>query len=160
MSVMDYIRPRLLDPLQITDMQWDTSHEGICVGGWGMRVCTEDMAKLGQLLLQRGKWNGRQLVSPQWVDTMTSNLVESRPKSAFAANMDPAELEDPANDHSQGYGYYVWQGKGNTYRMEGLQGRHVIVSPSRNIVFVITSRTNMSQGYLDIIWKHFSRFFC
>ena len=153
---MDYIRPRLLDPLQITDMQWDTSHEGICVGGWGMRICTEDMAKLGQLLLQRGKWKGRQLISSQWIDTMTSNLVESRPKSAFAVNMNPSELEDPANDHSQGYGYYVWQGRGNTYRMEGLQGRHVIVSPSRNIVFVITSRTNMSQGYLDIIWKHFS----
>lgn len=159
MSVMDYITPRLLEPLQITDMQWDTSHEGICVGGWGMRVCTEDLAKLGQLLLQRGKWHGRQLVSSQWVDTMTSNLVASLPKSAFAVNMDPAELEDPNNDHSQGYGYYVWQGRGNTYRMEGLQGRLVIVCPSTDIVFVITSRTNMSQGYLDIIWKHFSHFF-
>ncbi len=156
MSVMDYIGPRLLDPLQITDMQWDTSHEGICVGGWGMRLCTEDLAKLGQFLLQRGKWKGRQLISSEWVDTMTSNLVKSQPKSAYTANIDPAVLADPANDHSQGYGYYVWQGKGDTYRMEGLQGRFVFVSPARDIVLVVTTRTNMGQNYLDIIWKHFS----
>ena len=158
MSVMDYIRPRLLDPLQITDMQWDTSHEGICVGGWGMLLCTEDLAKLGQLLLQRGRWNGRQLISAEWVDTMTSNLVESRPKSAFTSNMDLAMLEDPANDHSQGYGYYVWQGKGNTYRLEGLFGQFVFVSPATNTVLVLTSKSNMDQRYLDIIWKHFSQF--
>lgn len=54
-----------------------------------MRLCTEDMAKIGQLLLQRGKWNGRQLVSAQWVDTMTSNLVPSIPLNAFTSRMDP-----------------------------------------------------------------------
>lgn len=159
MSVMDYIRPRLLDPLQITDMQWDSSHEGICVGGWGMRICTEDMAKLGQFLLQRGKWNGRQLISPEWVDTMTSNLVDCKPVSAFTSKMDPAELEDPANDHSQGYGYFVWQGKYNTYRAEGLKGRFIFISPDKEIVFAITSDTNLGQKYIDLIWKHFSQFF-
>lgn len=156
MSMMDYIRPRLLDPLQITDMQWGTSHEGICFGGWGMRLCTEDLAKLGQLLLQRGKWKGRQLLSAEWVDTMTANLVESMPKSANTINMDPAMLADPANDHSQGYGYYVWQGKGNTYRLEGLYGQLVYVSPAVNTVLAITSRSNMDQKYMDIIWNHFS----
>ncbi len=160
MSVMDYIRPRLLDPLQITDMQWGTSHEGICFGGWGMRLCTEDMAKLGLLLLQRGQWNGHQLISQQWVDTMTSNLVKSLPKNAFSADMDPAILADPANDHSQGYGYYVWQGKGGTYRMEGIGGQFVFICPSTNLVLVITSQCDMNdQEYLNIIAKHFSHFF-
>lgn len=156
MSMMDYIRPRLLEPLQISDMQWGSSHEGICLGGWGMRLCAEDMAKLGQFLLQRGKWNGRQLLSAEWVDTMTSNLVESQPKSAHTVNMDPAMLADPANDHSQGYGYYVWQGKRNTYRLEGLGGQYVFVSPAGNTVLVITSSSNMDQRYMDIIWDHFS----
>lgn len=156
MSIMDYIRPRLLEPLKITDMQWETSHEGICVGGWGMLLCTEDMAKLGQLLLQRGRWNGRQLISPQWMDTMTSKLVESMPVNAFARISDPAQLTDPANDHTYGYGYYVWQGKGHTYRMEGILGQLVIVSPDKDLVLAMTGMSNMDQRYLDIIWKHFS----
>ena len=158
-GIVDYIRPRLLEPLQITDMQWDTSFEGICVGGWGMRLCPEDMAKLGQLLLQRGKWKGRQLISSQWIDTMTSNLVDSRPINAFVVDRDPVKLSDPANDHTQGYGYYVWQGRAHTYRMEGILGQFVIVSPARNLVLVITSNSNMDQRYMDIIWKHFSPFF-
>lgn len=158
MNIMDYIRPRLLEPLKITDMQWEISHEGICVGGWGMRLCPEDMAKLGQFLLQRGKWKGRQLISSQWIDTMTSNLVDSRPINAFVVDRDPIKLSDPANDHTQGYGYYVWQGRAHTYRMEGILGQFVIVSPARDLVLVITSNSNMDQRYMDIIWKHFSNF--
>lgn len=158
MSVMDYIRPRLLEPLHITDMEWESSPAGICVGGWGMHLCTEDMAKLGQLLLQHGKWNGRQLVPSGWVDTMTSKLVESKDRSALNANVDPAIPADPDNDHSKGYGYYVWQCKHGIYRMEGISGNFTFVDPSRGIVLVVTSVTKkMDQKYLDLIWKHFGQ---
>lgn len=156
-DVLDYIRPRLLEPLHITDVEWDDSPAGICVGGWGMRLCTEDMAKLGQLLLQRGRWKGRQIVPAGWIDTMTAGQVESSPVNAYSKNMDPAVLADPQNDHSQGYGYYVWQGKYGTYRMEGMRGNLVIVNPRKKIVLVFTSDSNMDQGYLDLIWKHFAR---
>lgn len=159
MGVVDYIRPRLLEPLHITDLEWDDSPSGICVGGWGMRLCTEDMAKIGQLLLQRGKWNGRQLVSAQWVDTMTSNLVPSNPLNAFTSRIDPEMLHNPRNDHSQGYGYFVWRGNYDTYRAEGMRGQYIIVKPEKELVFVITSNSNMDQKYIDLIWKHFKHLF-
>ena len=156
-KLVDYIRPRLLYPMHITDLEWKESPAGICVGGWGLFVCTEDMAKLGQLLLQRGEWNGRQLVSAKWVETMTSKLVDSAPLSAYTVNKDPAMLADPENDHAQGYGYYIWQGKQGTYRAEGLDGRHIIINPEKEVVFAITSHTNMDQRYIDLIWKHFGK---
>lgn len=155
-GIMDYISASLLKPLHITDMEWEKSPEGICMGGTGMRLCTEDVAKLGQLLLQNGRWNGRQLVPAHWVDTMTSKQVESCPLNAFSRHKDPAVLNDPENDHSKGYGYYVWQGKYGTYRIEGMRGNYAIVSPSREIVLAITSNSNMDQRYMDLIWKHFA----
>ncbi|MCQ2083929.1 MAG: beta-lactamase family protein [Bacteroidaceae bacterium] len=158
-SVMDYITPRLLEPLHITDMEWQDSPAGICIGGWGMTLCTEDIAKLGQFLLQHGKWNGCQLLTSEWVDTMTSKLVESGPFLAFSESFDPAELNDPENDHSQGYGYYVWQGKHGTFRLEGLNGQFAFVSPEKDIVLVFISDSNMSQKYIDLIWKHFAHLF-
>ena len=158
-SVMEYITPRLLEPLHITDMEWQKSPAGICVGGWGMTLCTEDIAKLGQLLLQHGKWNGRQLLPAEWIDTMTSKLVGSSPLQAFTKSSDPAVLNDPANDHSQGYGYYVWQGKSGTYRMEGMLGNLAFVDPEKETVLVFTSNSNMDQRYIDLIWKHFSHLF-
>ena len=155
MGVLDYIKPRLLDPLHITDMKWDDSPAGICVGGWGMFVCTEDMAKIGQLLVQRGKWNGCQLVSSEWIDTMTSNLVASKSLNAFTNREDLKMMEDQKNDYFQGYGYYVWQCKSGIYRAEGLDGKCIIINPSKETVFAITSHSNMDQRYLDLIWKHF-----
>lgn len=155
MSVMDYLGPRLLEPLHITDMEWEDSPEGICVGGWGMNLSTEDIAKLGQLLLQHGKWNGRQLISSRWVDTMTSKLVESGPFNAYSIYKDPEVLNDPENDHSQGYGYYVWQGRNGIYRMEGINGSMAFVNPEKEIVLVFTSNSNMDQKYIDLIREHF-----
>ncbi|MCQ2173619.1 MAG: beta-lactamase family protein [Bacteroidales bacterium] len=156
MHVMDYIRPRLLEPLDITDAEWEVSPAGICVGGWGMLLCTEDLAKLGQLLLQRGKWNGRQLVPEEWIDSMTSKQVESGPFNAFLGRYNPSVGYDTENEHSQGYGYYVWRGKYGTYRMEGLRGKLTIVSPARETVLVLTGDTNLEQEYVDLIWKHFA----
>lgn len=155
-GIMDYIRPRLLEPMHITDMEWEDSPAGICIGAWGMLLCTEDMAKLGQLLLQHGKWNGHQLIPAQWVDTMTSMQVKSRPINAFLKNQSPSFLNDPANDHSQGYGYYVWRGKHGTYRMEGMRGACVIMKQEKEIVLVLTSNINIDQEHLDLIWKHFA----
>ena len=155
MRVVDYISQRLLEPMHITDLEWKESPAGICVGGWGLYICTEDMAKIGQLILQRGRWNGRQLVPADWVDTMTSNLVESSPSNAYTSQWDPALLSDPENDHLQGYGYYVWQCRHGVYRAEGMFGNYIIINPAKEIVVAFTSNSNMNQRYLDLIWKHF-----
>lgn len=158
-DVVDYLTPKLFEPLHITDVEWQDSPAGICVGGWGMKLRTEDVAKLGLLLLQHGRWNGRQLLPAEWVDAMTSKLVESSPLQAYTKHSDPAVLNDPENDHSQGYGYYVWQGKYDTYRMEGMLGNLAFVDPKKEIVLVLTSNSNMDQKYIDLIWKQFAHLF-
>ena len=62
-KVLDYLTPRLFEPLNIAVPEWEESPQGINTGGWGLQLKTEDMAKFGQLFLQKGKWNGKQLVS-------------------------------------------------------------------------------------------------
>ena len=156
MNVVDYIKPRLLEPMHITDLEWEKTSDGTCIGAWGMSACTEDLAKIGQLLLQHGEWNGRQLVSKEWVDTMTSKLIPSTSLCAFTKGIDPALLSDKNDDHAQGYGYYVWQGKYGSYRAEGLDGRYIIISPTKQTVFVITSHSAIQQQvYIDLIWEMF-----
>lgn len=156
MGLMDYIKPRLLDPLHISDMEWEVSPEGICVGGWGMFVNTEDIAKVGQLLLQHGKWNGRQLVPAQWVDTMTSKLLDSVDSNYFIKAVTPVLPEDPENEHSQGYGYYVWQGKRGTYRMEGILGNYALINPETETIITLVNQSQDNQ-FIDLILEYFSK---
>src|SRR5262245_36761181 len=82
-TVLDYLRPRLFEPLGITQPNWNTNWQGISLGGYGLSVRTEDIARFGQLYLQKGKWNGKQLIAKDWVEMATSKQVSngSNPKS-------------------------------------------------------------------------------
>ncbi len=71
-TVLDYLRPRLFEPLGITNPQWEASPQGISMGGFGLSVRTEDIARFGQLYLRKGEWQKRQLVPAAWVETATS----------------------------------------------------------------------------------------
>ncbi len=66
-TVLDYLQPRLFEPLGIEHPTWETSPQGISAGGYGLSIRTEDIARFGQLYLQKGKWQGKQLV-PESVD--------------------------------------------------------------------------------------------
>ncbi len=61
-KTIDYLKPRLFDPLGIQGIDWETDTKGINTGGWGLRVKTEDMAKFAELFLQKGNWNGKQVL--------------------------------------------------------------------------------------------------
>jgi CubicO group peptidase (beta-lactamase class C family) len=65
--VVDYLNARLFEPLHIVKPKWEESPQGINTGGWGLYLKTEDLAKMGQLLLQKGEWNGKQLIPAEWV---------------------------------------------------------------------------------------------
>ena len=93
MTLSEYLEPRLFQPLGITKYLWETCPKGITKGGWGLFLCPEDMAKLGQLYLQRGIWKGQQLVPEGWVEISTGKQVESV-------------------EGTFGYGYQVWMEKG------------------------------------------------
>jgi CubicO group peptidase (beta-lactamase class C family) len=70
-TMLDYLTPRLFEPLGISGMRWETCPRGINTGGWGLSIQSEGLAKFGQLLLQKGKWNGKQLLPAAWIEEAT-----------------------------------------------------------------------------------------
>lgn len=136
--LLDYLKPRLFDPLGFSEVTTETCPKGIHAGGFGMSVTTEDIAKFGQLYVQNGRWNGKELI-PSW-------YVEEA-SSAQIANAHPT---DP--DWAQGYGYQFWRCRHNIFRADGLFGQFCIIIPDHNAVVVTTAGVIEMQDMLDIIW--------
>ncbi|GAB3321821.1 hypothetical protein GCM10027299_16840 [Larkinella ripae] len=143
-KLVDYLKPRLFDPLGIEGADWETDPNGIATGGWGLRVRTEDIAKFGQLYLQKGLWNGKQLLPATWIADATKFQIQSKGGSR------PKE----ENDWLQGYGYQFWRCRNGAYRGDGAYGQYCIVLPKEDAVIAITSETSNMQGILDEVWKH------
>jgi len=139
-KLLDYLRPRLFDPLGITEATWQVSSEGVTVGGWGLSINTESLAKFGQLLLQHGSWEGQQLVPAEWYEAATSKQVPND------------NQENP--DWQQGYGFQFWRGRNNTYRGDGAFGQFVLVFPDHDAALIVTSATTDMQAILDTVWDH------
>jgi CubicO group peptidase (beta-lactamase class C family) len=143
-NLTTYLKPRLFDPLGSTDYDWEVDPEGIQVGGWGLRVTTEDIAKFGQLYLQKGQWNGKKVLSPEWVAEATTKHI-----------LQPGKDEDrPKSDWLQGYGYQFWRCRNNCYRGDGAYGQYCIVLPDQEMVIAITSETSDMQAILNHVWAH------
>ncbi|MCE7061336.1 serine hydrolase [Dyadobacter sp. CY343] len=143
-TLLEYLKPRLFDPLVIEGMDWEVDPNGINTGGWGLRVKTEDIAKFGQLYLQKGEWNGKQLIPAAWVEEATRSHIESKGGSR------PKE----ENDWLQGYGYQFWRCRNGAYRGDGAYGQYCIVLPKEDMVVAITSETGNMQAILDHVWNH------
>lgn len=139
--MIDYLKPRLFEPLGIQGATWDTDPKGIDVGGWGLNVKTEDIARFGQLYLQKGKWGERQIVPAAWVEEATSKQVSNGDVSA-------------ASDWSQGYGYQFWRSRNNAYRGDGAFGQYCVVMPEKDAVLAITSGVPDMQAVLNAAWEH------
>ncbi len=146
-TVHDYLRPRLFDPLAITGEDWETDPQGITTGGYGLRIKTEDLAKLGLLYLQKGKWNGKQLLPVQWVADATSAKVQSAP-----ANFAGGAL--PEGDWTQGYGYQFWRNQPMGFRADGAFGQFSLVLPEKDAVVVITGESFDLQGSMKLVWNN------
>jgi CubicO group peptidase (beta-lactamase class C family) len=145
-KLVDYLKPRLFDPLGINNFTWDEAPGGYTFGAIGLKLQSEDMAKFGQMLLQKGKWNGRQIVPQSWVEQATAVQIASNAPE----NKTPKEL----NDWEQGYGYQFWRGRNNTYRADGLGGQFIIQFPEKDAVVVLTSAATNTQEELDMVWDH------
>jgi CubicO group peptidase (beta-lactamase class C family) len=142
-KVIDYLKPRLFNPLGIVDMDWEEDPKGINVGGWGLRIKTEDMAKFGLLFLQKGKWNGNQILPEKWVEEATKvHIIQN-----------PSKTEN-LNDWEQGYGYQMWRGSHNHYRADGAFGQYIIQLPEKNAVVVITSEMNDMGKGMKLVWDY------
>ncbi len=137
-TVLDYLRPRLFEPLGIEHPTWGTSPQGISLGGYGLNLRTEDIAKFGQLYLQKGRWHGKQLVPAAWIEAATARQTSNG--------------SDPKSDWEQGYGYQFWRCRHWCYRGDGAFGQFCIVMPEQDAVIAITSGTRDMQGVLNLIW--------
>lgn len=140
-TLLEYLEPRLFAPLGIDSPTWRTSPQGINCGGWGLQARTEDVAKFGQFYLQRGRWNGAQLLPSDWVDEATRGQV---------SNGDP----DEANDWTQGYGYQFWQCRNGAYRGDGKLGQFCVVMPAQDAVVALTGNLEDMAEELNLVWKH------
>ena len=143
---VDYLKPRLFDPLGIKGMDWEVNTKGINTGGWGLRIKTEDMAKLGQLYLQKGVWNGKQILPKEWIDEATTFKIDQAPGV-------PQAKKD-SSDWMQGYCYQFWRCRHNAFRADGAFGQYIIVMPEQDAVIAITSETADMQGELNLVWKY------
>ena len=139
-TLLQYLTPRLFDPLGITNPSWEVSPEGINTGGWGLKIRTKDIASFGQLYLQKGKWEGKKIISEKWVDEATS--------------LQTSNGSNPDSDWDQGYGYQFWRCRHNVYRGDGAFGQYCIVMPQFDAVIAINSGTNDMQAILNLIWDH------
>ncbi len=146
-KIVDYLKPRLFAPLGIEGMTWETCPRGINVGGWGLSVPTEALAKFGQLYLRQGVWRGRQLLSARWVEEATTFKIQ---QPAPAKPSRPNEQ----NDWLQGYCYQFWRCTHRAYRGDGAFGQFTVVMPEQDAVLAITSESRDMQGELDLVWEH------
>jgi CubicO group peptidase (beta-lactamase class C family) len=144
LTALEYLKPRLFSPLGIESPRWDASPEGNSLGGYGLYLRTEDIAKLGQLYLQKGKWNGKQLVPRNWVEQATSKQIDNHKESH--AQIGP--------DWIEGYGFQFWRCRHNAYRADGAGGQFIVVMPDQDAVVAITADTGNMQGELNAIWDH------
>ena len=145
-TVLEYLQPRLFDPLGIHGLDWETSPHGINTGGWGLRQRTEDMAKFGQLFLQKGQWKGQQVLPIGWVETASSRKIWQNP-DATQAQMD-------SSDWLQGYCYQMWRGRHESYRGDGAMGQYIIVLPEKDAVIITTAEVSDMQKEFNLIWKY------
>ena len=145
-KVEDYLQPRLFEPLGIEGIDWESSPEGINAGGWGLRVKTEDMAKFGLLYLQKGMWNGKQIIPAAWVEEATSFKIDQAPDAT-------PEIR-AGNDWVQGYGYQFWRSRHNSYRADGAFGQYIMVIPEKDAVVAITSESPDMQDVMNMVWKY------
>ncbi|MHB8635913.1 MAG: serine hydrolase domain-containing protein, partial [Fimbriimonadaceae bacterium] len=139
-AALDYLRPRLLAPLGIGEATWDLNPDGIVVGGWGLSICTESIAKFGELYLRDGVWDGRRLLPEGWVADATRSHIDNGPNENA--------------DWGGGYGYQFWRCQHDCYRADGAFGQLSVVMPYVDMVVAITARVEFIHKTLDLIWEH------
>ena len=146
-GLLKYLTPRLFTPLGISEMRWETCPRGVATGGWGLSIQSEGLAKFGQLLLQKGQWQGKQIIPAAWIEEATRKHIQQ-------PGGDKPDSPKAQNDWLQGYGYQFWRCQGTAYRGDGAFGQYTIVLPEQDAVIVMTSENKNMQGQIDLVWKH------
>ena len=163
-KVVDYLTPRLFIPLGVEKPYWGESPQGINKGGWGLYLKTEDMAKMGQLFLNEGLFNGQRIIPKKWIRMASSRQVSSVPgnydyKRVIAQAGSPEHRKEEqekfdSNNWFQGYCFQMWRGCHNTYRADGMKGQLIIVIPEKKSVVVTTANIDDMPLEINLIWDY------
>ena len=147
-TVLDLLTERILRPMGIDDVEWESSPDGITTGGWGLRCSTLSMARIGWLLLQRGQWRGRQLVDGAWVDQMVADQLPSL--GIHVTHSD---------EFQHGYGFQIWRcALDGAYRAQGNYGQLLVVSPSASMVVAVNAVTDNQSELLRVVERDMAHF--
>jgi CubicO group peptidase (beta-lactamase class C family) len=146
MNTREYLIPRIFTPLHIFNPQWDICPEGVTKGFIGLSLTTEKLSRFGQLLLNHGKWDGKQLIPAEFITEATKSQIDN-------SDFHPDWVTTP--DNHQGYGYQIWMNSyPNTYRMDGLYGQYSICFPDKDAVVTITAHQEGNQSdILKLVWN-------
>ena len=142
-NIRDYLVPRLFGPLGIGVPEWDMSPEGVCCGGFGLHLSAEAIARFGQCLLQKGVWQGSQLLPEGWVDLATRFHIAND-------NGQP----QPENEWAQGYGFQFWRCLDGRYRGDGAMGQACFVDEKHDAVLAVTCGTTDMRLEFRLIREH------
>ena len=153
-KVVDYLQPRLFDPLGIEAPYWSANPQGINCGGWGLRLKTEDLAKMGVCILGGGKYMGQQVLPAQYVEKMTARQVDCVPAGMKPGEEVAAGLTTENSDWVQGYCYQMWRCRHNAVRADGANGQYIIVIPEKDAVVAVTANIGDMQKEINFIWDY------
>lgn len=137
-NVKEYLTPRLFTPLEMDNIHWDSSPLGVTLGCTGLHLDTDELSRFGQFLLQKGSWEGKQLVPSNWINYVTSKQIATHGDGDWGA----------------GYGAQFWICSHNAFRADGMHGQFCLVIPEYEAVIAINSKEENMQGILDLIWQH------
>jgi CubicO group peptidase (beta-lactamase class C family) len=140
-SLLDYLRPRLFDPLGIENPTWETDPRGVNLGGTGLHLKTEEITRFGQMVLQKGMWDGKRILPEAWIAEATK------------ATSDNSNTQTNP-DWTVGYGYQFWRCRHNCYRGDGAFGQYCIVMPEQDVVLAMIGGVRDMQAVLDKVWEH------
>ena len=155
-STYEYLQEKLFAPLGIRGISWETDALGNSLGGVGLNLKTEDIAKLGLLYLHEGRWNGKQLLSADWVREATRMHIRNDGATETPwLDSDTLPPDDvPPTDWNRGYGYQFWRCiPDGTYRADGAFGQYCIVMPQQDAVLAITAGQGDMQAILTPVWN-------
>ncbi len=144
-KLMDFLKMRLFEPLGMASPWSTVSPTGVACGGWGMNMTTRDLARFGQLYLNEGVWEGKRILSREWVRLATSRQTWS---GAIAVT------GEDGSDWHQGYGFQFWRCRHNAFRADGAMGQYTIVMPDQDAVVSINAGLKDMQKEIDTVWKH------
>lgn len=150
-KVVDYLKPRLFEPLGIRRYIWTESAEDLNFGGWGLYLTNESFAKMGLFYLQKGVWNGKRLLEESWFDeSMSPQIMQYKPEEA-----NPEQLETfKTSEGHQGYGFQMWCCTHGAYRLDGAWGQFSIIIPEKNAVVAINEMSRHTHKTLESVWKY------